>query len=502
MKTTHTATAFVLLVSLALTGCVDRPAQEQARRTAEIVTDPSVAVRTVEAVAKDLERTLDITGRLVTDDDLQISAKLPGRLAAVYIQEGSNVTAGQLIAQQDTRDANAQLRQAQANVDAARAQLRQAQLDASVASQRSDAAVRAGEARLRSARAALERALAGARPEEKAQAKANVDRAKSDLDTARKAFERASRLFNEGAIAQAELEASQNRLDNAQAGYNAAEQAYLLVLDAVRDEDITQAREGVRQAEEALRLDRANQKLDPAAQDRVAAARAQVQAAEEGVRLARIALEELTIRAPMSGKITGKPLQAGTMVSPGVPIARLVGVQGVFFEADIPEREIAQVRPGMPVEAKIEALGDTVLTGTVQSLSPLASDLGRLFTVRVGFNESTNNLKPGMFVRGTIRLGTDSGAITVPSTSVRGDGEANYVYTVATAQKDGNSVQIAKRTPVRLVRTVGPTAVVEGLELGAQVVSVGMADLSDGALITIQKPAQTDSTPDQNRQQD
>lgn len=502
MKTTQAATAIVLLASLALTGCVDRAAQEQAKKTAEIVTDPTIAVQTVDAAAQDIERTLDITGRLVTDDDLQISAKLPGRLVAVYVQEGSTVTAGQLIAQQDTRDTSAQLRQAQANVAAARAQLRQAQLDASVASQRSDAAVKASEARLRAARAGLEKALNGARPEEKAQAKANLDRAKSDLDTTRKAFERANRLFNEGAIAQAELEAAQNRLDNAQAAYDAAEQSYLLVLDAVRAEDIAQAREGVRQAEEALRLDRANQRLDPAAQDRVAAARAQVQAAEEGVRLARIAQEDLAIRAPMSGKVTGKPLQAGTMVSPGVPIARLVGVQGLFFEADVPERDIARVRPGMPVEAKIEALGDTTLTGAVQSVSPLATDLGRLFTVRVSINESAANLKPGMFARGTIQLGTDSGAITVPAASVRGDGEANYVYTVVTEQRDGKSVQVAKRTPVRLVRSVGPVAVVEGLELGAQVVSVGMSELSDGALVTVQDPTRQSNAPATNGEQD
>ncbi|MBS1712237.1 MAG: efflux RND transporter periplasmic adaptor subunit [Armatimonadetes bacterium] len=476
---------FAFLAFLAIGGCVDRQGQQQAKKVEEIVTDPSVPVEVLTVAETTVPRTLELTGQVVTDDDVQISVKAPGRLAAVYVREGSTVSAGQVVAVQEGREAQARLSQALANQSAASASLRQAQRDAQVAPERSSAAVRASEARVRSAQAALDKAIAGARSEEKAQAKSNVDRAKSDLELARKTLERSKRLEKEGAISTAQLEADQNRFDNAQAAYTNAVEQYNLILEATRPEDITQAKEALRQAQEQLRLDKANQKLDPASQDRVDAARAQLDAARDSVRLAQIAIEDLTIRAPMSGKVSGKPLLAGTLVSPGVPIARLIGTNGIFFEAEVPERDIAQIQPGMPVAAAIDALGDIALSGKVVSVSPLASNLGRLFTVRVSIEESAGRVKPGMFVRGSLQLGMIKDVAVLPSTVLVRDGESTSVYLVKDEVKDGKSALVAHKTQIELVKIDKGSAVVTGLNTGDRVVSVGLGTIFNGAKVVI-----------------
>lgn len=484
--------AAVALVSLmAVTGCVDRQGQQQAKKVEAIVTDPSVPVEVISIDQTEVPRTLELTGQVVTDDDVQVSVKTPGRLAAVYVREGMAVSAGQVVAVQEGREAQARLSQAGANLSAAQASLRQAQRDAQITPERSLAAVRASEARLRSAQAALDKAIKGARTEEKAQAKANVDRAKSDLELARKTLERSKRLEKEGAISTAQLEADQNRFDNAQAAYTGAVEQYNLVLEATRPEDIAQAREAVRQAEEQLRLDKANQKLDPAAKDRVDAARAQVDAAQDSVRLARIAVEDLTIRAPMSGKVSGKPLVAGTLVSPGIPILRLIGTNGIFFEAEIPEKDIAEVQPGMPVNATVDALGDVALSGQVVSVSPLASNLGRLYTVRVSINESAGRVKPGMFVRGTLRMGTIRDVAVVPTTVLVRDGQSTSVYLVKEETKDGKPRLAAHKTEVELIRVDKGSAVISGLATGDRIVSVGLGTMFDGASVVIGEGAKT-----------
>ena len=155
----------VLLASLALVGCVDRAAQDQAKKTAAIVTDQTTLVETARAESRDIARSLDLTGSLVTQDDVAVSSKLPGRLTAVYVQDGATVTAGQVIALQESGDAMARLRQARSQVDAAQSALRQAELDNRVTPTRSDAAIRASEARVRQAKANLTKLENGARPE-------------------------------------------------------------------------------------------------------------------------------------------------------------------------------------------------------------------------------------------------------------------------------------------------------------------------------------------------
>lgn len=473
--------SLIAVVGVTATGCVDREGQEQAGKVAAIVTDPTTPVEVQMVSSTNVPKVLQLTGQVVTDDDVSVSVKSPGRLTAVYVKEGSVVTAGQVIAVQEGREAQARLSQAIANMNTAASSLKQAQRDASVTPERSAAAIRGSEARVRSAKAALQKAMNGARSEEKAQAKANVDRAKSDLELARKTLERSKRLEKEGAISKAQLEADQNAFDNRQAAYTTAVEQYNLILEATRPEDIEQAREAVRQAEEQLKLDQASQKLDPGAKDRVDSARAQLNAAQDGVRLAQIAIEDLTVRAPMSGKVSGKPLQAGTVVSPGVAVARLIGTNGIFFEAEVPEKDIADIQIGMSVDATIDALGDIALSGSVVSISPLASNLGRLYTVRVSIDETAGRVKPGMFVRGELRLGTISDVFVVPNNVLIRDGQTTSIYLVT---EDAGKLK-AEKKEVKLLRTDGTAAVIDGLQDGDKIVVKGQSTLFNGAVVVI-----------------
>lgn len=483
-----------VLAVLALGGCVNRAAQAQAEETKKIVTDQTVPVRVASVTSQDVPVELSLTGSLVADDDVYVSAKNPGRLTVVYVREGDSVRAGQVLARQESVDASARLRQAQAQVSAARAQWEQAKTDARVSPTKSAAAVQASESRLRQAQANLQKLLNGARVEERRQSKANLDAAKSNLDTAGKSRDRAQRLFDQGAIAKADLEAAQNQYQSALASYTAALESYNLVLDSVRPEDIAAAREQVRQAEQQLTADRANQRLDPVLQQRVDAAQANLNAAEEAVVLARQAVNDLAIVAPASGKVSGKPLKAGSYAAPGAPILRLVGLQGVYYEADVPESDISQLKVGLPVQVTVDAVGGTVLSGSIGSVDPLASELGRLYRVRVLIRENLQSLKAGMFARGNVRLRTDEGALVIPSNAIIRDGETTTVYIV-----EGGK---AARKEVKVTLTRGSFSVIEGLRLGDQVITEGKSAVVPGSEVRVEdgsppEPSQGSGTNEQ-----
>jgi len=222
-----------------------------------------------------MTRTLSVTGSLRSDEDVQISSKLMGKVVAVFAQEGDRVPRGKLLVQLDDREILAQWQQAKAalraaearyaqardsepmkyvavdadiaraeeGVRAAKARLNQALTGTTLTSAQTDTEVKRAEAMLASARANLANIKRGAREQQRRMAAAEVERAQAGVQhaedlvrTAESAvrqaeinlrdahlnLNRAKMLFKDGAIAQADLDLAQVRYDNAVATLEAA----------------------------------------------------------------------------------------------------------------------------------------------------------------------------------------------------------------------------------------------------------------------------------------
>ncbi|HXH61716.1 MAG TPA: efflux RND transporter periplasmic adaptor subunit, partial [Fimbriimonadaceae bacterium] len=310
---------------------------------------------------------------------------------------------------------------------------------------------------------------------------AQVQKAQSDLDTSKSALERAKRLYKEGAISEAEKEQAENAYSSALAAYEAALQDQRLVQQASREEDIDAARQSVSAAEQQLAIDKANQKLDVLFAQRVDSAQANYDAAKQAQALAQIALDNTVVRAPFEGRIAGRPTQVGTYVAPGVTIARVVGVEGAYFEAQVSEFDIAKIKTGMGVDVSVDALPGEKTTGTVMAINPQATSAGRLFFVRIRLDQNLPGLKTGMFARGEAKIGTRNGVILLPSTSLIVDGENASIF-LANGDK-------AKRVAVKTGETKDGVTEVHGISAGDEVIVRGQESLADGTPIKVEKPA-------------
>src|SRR4051794_23376213 len=89
------------VIVLAATGCVDRQAQDQAKKTAEQQADHTPLVSIQPISTANLTETLDITGDVTAGQDASIGAKTSGRLVSVYVKDGDTVAGNQVIAQLD-----------------------------------------------------------------------------------------------------------------------------------------------------------------------------------------------------------------------------------------------------------------------------------------------------------------------------------------------------------------------------------------------------------------
>lgn len=467
----------IAVLAIASTGCVDRNRQEQAKKTQELVTNSTVAVQTQPVQVRTIGETLSVTGELTTSEDTQVGAKRSGRLTAVYVNQGDSVAAGQLLASIDSSDIQSQVQQALAALSGAQALLSQARLNAAVGPTKSTAAVNAAQAQLRSAQAQLKKAKAGARPEERIQVDWQVKSAKSNLDTVEKDLARKKALFDQGAISRAQLDVAQNAYMSALTQYNAVLQTQAITTEGTRSEDLMVAQEAVRTAQQNLEQAKASKQLDAILGDQVVTAQAQVDTARAQVKIAQQALADAQIRAPFAGRVADKPMQAGTVVSPGQGIVRLIGSSGLYFEGDVPESTIDKVQPGKTVEVRIDALPGKSFAGYVAAVSPVGQGTGRLFSARIQINGNLAGLKPGMFATGNILLRSVPGAMVVPASAiVQRDGKS-VVFVV-----DGNK---ARQKEVQPGLTQGGYVQVQGLSTGDQVVITGQQNLVDGAQVSV-----------------
>ncbi|PYP53212.1 MAG: HlyD family secretion protein [Gemmatimonadetes bacterium] len=114
-----------------------------------------------------------------------------------------------------------------------------------------------------------------------------------------------------------------------------------------------------------------------AADAALAAAQASLLAADARVGAARAARDQAALNlsytrviAPSSGVVSKKTVELGQLVQPGQPLMSVVPLQDVWLTANLKETEIANVKPGEPVEFTVDAYPGAHFRGHVESLSP------------------------------------------------------------------------------------------------------------------------------------
>ncbi len=138
------------------------------------------------------------------------------------------------------------------------------------------------------------------------------------------------------------------------------------------------------------------------------------------------------IRAPFSGVVTNRFVEAGTMATPGMPLIAIEAPGSFEVRATVPERTIGQINTGDKVSININAINKTI-EGTLSQVSASATTSGGQFPIKVALNES-NNLKSGMFA--TVIFSVEQTEdqpqiITVPKQAIITQGDLRGVYTVS-----------------------------------------------------------------------
>lgn len=195
-------------------------------------------------------------------------------------------------------------------------------------------------------------------------------------------------------------------------------------------------------------------------------------------------IDKFNIRAPFSGVIDDVIKDQGNVVAPGPgsEIFRIINLNNMYLEADVPETYIAAITPGKDVEIYFPVLGETV-TAKVRQTGNFINPANRTFRVEISVPNTKGNIKPNLTAKIKINDYTSENAILIPQSIISENAAGDqYVYRV----EKNNNKNIAKQTIVTTGKTQGDVIeILDGVSTGDLLIQAGARSVKDGQEIKI-----------------
>jgi multidrug efflux pump subunit AcrA (membrane-fusion protein) len=283
-----------------------------------------------------------------------IVPKISAPVRRFYVERGSRVRAGQLLAELENRDL------------AGAAAENQAALEQSEANYQ-------GTAR-------------GTAPEELQKSEIEIRSTKDAMDAQQKLFDSRQALYREGAISQKEVNDAQVALSQAKSQYELA----VKHLDTLRSVSNEQS---------------------------IKAAAAQRDGAKARVESAQAQLSYSRITSPIDGFVTDRPLYAGEMAQSGSPIVTVMDLSQVIARAHISQDDARLLKVGNPANL-LPSDGGVQVPGKVTVISPALNPSSTTVEVWVQAANPAGRLKPGASLRVEVIAETVQNTLTIPREAV------------------------------------------------------------------------------------
>ena len=190
--------------------------------------------------------------------------------------------------------------------------------------------------------------------------------------------------------------------------------------------------------------------------------------------LARQALEDTVLRAPIDGAVRERQVTPGEFRSAGTPVLTIVRTDPLRLRLSVPERAVAGLRVGLPVRVRVE--GDSATyDGTLLRLGAAIEEGNRTLPVEATVSNRSGALRPGTFAAAEIVIERRDEAIVVPADSVVTFAGVQKVLIV----RDGTAREQRVRTGRR---NGGWVEILEGAKAGDAVI-LNPGDVVDGTAV-------------------
>lgn len=206
---------------------------------------------------------------------------------------------------------------------------------------------------------------------------------------------------------------------------------------------------------------------------------AKLKAIQAQVAVAKNAMDDMVLRAPIRGQISKRFIQPGEKVDQNSELFNIVDVSAMELQVAVPANQIANVAAGQQAEFQVDGFGSKVFNGTVQRINPEVEKNSRAIAVFLAVKNPAGTLRGGMFAKGQLALGVSQPKLTIPSAAVLGGSTDPYVYWLENGKIAQSKVKIGSSD-----ERSGLIEITSGITAGAKVLARKMDGIKTGMVAT------------------
>lgn len=205
----------------------------------------------------------------------------------------------------------------------------------------------------------------------------------------------------------------------------------------------------------------------------------QFENAKNNLRASKLNAGDVTIKTSVSGVVNARKIEPGTYLTVGAAAFDIVNVGTLKLRVNVDEKNVATLRVGQSVDVSASVYADQRFTGKVTFIAP-KSDGSLNFPVEIEVNNSSNQLRAGMYGTAMFGEGVAGNTLIVPRNAFVGSVSDNKIFVL----KNGKAVE----TNVKSGRNFGDhIEILGGLQNGDQVIVSGQINLFDQSPVEIIK---------------
>ena len=438
--------------------------------------DSPAGLVTGTATRRDLTETVSATGSVTaqTGAMVKIGSQITGRIKRLYADVGDQMKAGEVIAELDVPDLNAQVRQTEATLALNRSRLTEQTSGVALQDTQTATDIDRAQAGVALAQTSLNQAQQTANLQT-ATAEATLRQAQANATNSSASLARTQQLFDKGYVAAADVDNAKAQAEVNAAQVASAQQNVQLVRAKV-EADLASARDQLRQAQSALAASQAGTAQPIIKRVQVQEAQATVRQSEAALAQSRAQFDKAFIRTPIAGTVIQLAQQQGETIAAGLSAPTVIIVADLDrlqVDAFVDETDIGHVELGQPAVVTVDAYPSHPFPGRVEKIASGSTMQQNVVTydVTIALDNPGRLLKPDMTASVTITIGGKQDALVVPIDTIKPTPQGP---TVVVQTKDTKGQPSYRTVQVKTGISDGDyTEIQRGLQAGDVVVLAG-----------------------------